>query len=262
MKKLVQLSIIFIILIAGCTQQPTGKFLTNQTLEPECIPDWNCTFWSECIRTGANTGIQNRTCIDNNNCNVTADKPQESRACGLPRIALKEPSEMVLQISDLPNDKNWTIIEKNLRSREEVSQIERELGFKKGYYVHYFSQYKKNNNINFIHVYHFVSIYPLVNSAINMTYSFETAKENYKIGSFYENTNKKILSVSELSNPFIGDSSIAYNITVTDFTGFEENIYTICFTKWDVAEVITIEGNDIDYEFLKKLAEKAEERIS
>ncbi len=253
MKKLLQLSIIFIVLVAGCAQPTgeviTGKVVANETFEEDCRPNWNCTFWSDCIRTGAEIGIQNRTCIDNNNCVVNKE---ESRVCGLPGIALKEPSQMVLEVSDLP-DKNWTV-EKNVRSREEVSQIERELGFKKGYNVTFFSQ---ENDI----IKHFISVYPLVNSAINMTFSFETAKENYRTGRRYENTSKRISSISELDNPFIGDFSIAYNVTVLN-KNVKENVYTICFTKWDVAEVITIEGINSDYELLKELAKKAEEKIA
>ena len=176
-------------------------------------------------------------------------------------MASKEPEKMALEISDLLQDKNWTTREKNLRSREEVSQIERDLGFKNGYYINYFSQYGENNT-DFIHVYHYVSVYPIVNSAINMSYSFDTAKENYKVGGSYESTNKKILSVSSLSDPFIGDFSIAYNVTVSDVTGFKESIYSICFTKWDVAEVITIEGSRNNYEILKNLAKLAENKIA
>jgi len=248
MKKLVQLSIFLIILVAGCTQ-PTGVIIANETFKEECKPDWNCTFWSDCIRRGSETGIQNRTCIDNNDCVLNKE---ESRICGLPGIALNEPSQMVLQISDLP-DKNWTI-EKNIRSREEVSQIERDLGFKKGYNVTFFSQ--ENDTVK-----HSISVYPLVNSAINMTFSFEAAKGNYRTGSIYENTNKIISSISELENPFIGDFSIAYNVTVLN-KNVKENVYTICFTKWDVAEVVTIEGSNSDYELLKDLAKKAEEKIA
>jgi len=259
MKKLLQVSIVFTVLIAGCIQAPTGEIIANETFEPvKCTTDWNCTFWSDCVRTDAETGIQNRTCTDNNDCNIT--KKQESRICGLPTIILKEPSQMALQISDLPPEKDWVIKEKNVRSREEVSQIEKELGFKKGYNITFSSQ---QNDTDFTNIKHFISVYPLVNSAINMTFSFETAKENNIVGRFYENNSNKIISsISELPNPFIGDFSIAYNISVSDTTGFKENIYTICFTKWDVAEVVTIEGTNTDYEFLKDLAKIAEERIA
>lgn len=261
MRKILLLSIFSIVIIAGCAQQPTGEFLRNQLLEPECIQDWNCTGWSGCVRTGGDTGTQSRTCMDNKNCDNITSKPPESRICGLPQIALKEPSQMALEISDLSKDKNWTTVEKNIKAREEVSQIEKDLGFKKGYYVHHFSQYKENENIVSIGIYHFVSIYPVVNSAINMSYSFDAAKENYKVGNLYESTNKRILSISEFSDPSIGDFSIAYNITVSDITGFKENIYTIAFTKWDVAEVITTDGSKSDFVFLKELAKIAELKI-
>ncbi len=261
MEKILLLSIILAVLVAGCAQQPTGQILINQTFEEVCVASWTCDdFWSGCERTGADTGIQNRTCTDVNNCDAN-NKRQESRICGLPRITLKEPQLMALDISDLPSDRNWTMMEKNVLSREEVTQIERSLGFKKGYYVRYFSQYRLNDNLEYVNVYQKVSVYPLADSAINMTFSFDTARENYKVGSFYEGTNKKILSISELADPFVGDSSLGYNISVVDSTGLNDNIYTICFTKWDVANVITMEGTKIDYELLKNLTKKAEEMI-
>jgi len=262
MKKILLLSIILVAIIAGCTQEPTGKFLANQLNAGECLQDWKCTDWSDCIRSGADSGMQNRTCIDNNNCNNLTEKPHESRICGLPKIALKEPDKMALENSDLPKDKNWTTTEKNIISSEEVSQIEKELGFIKGYYVHHSSQFLENNNTEFIDVYNYVSVYPVVNSAINMSFSFDAAKQNYKIGTLYEKTNKRILSIYELPSPNVGDYSIAYNITViSDVTGFKENIYTICFTKLDVAEVVTIDASKINYEILRNLAKILENRI-
>lgn len=262
MRKILLLSVLLVALVAGCTQEPTGQFLANQVNLRECVTNWTCSNWSSCMRTGSDSAIQNRTCIDSNNCNNITGKPTESRICGIPKIASKEPVQMALEIADLPNDKNWTVMENNIRSVDEASQIERDLGFKKGYYMHYFSQYKENESIGFVHVYHFISIYPLVDSAINMSYSFDTAKENYKVGKFYENSSNRILSLSELADPLIGDFSIGYNTTVvSDVTGFKENIYTIAFTKWDVAEVVKIEGSSVTYDFLKELAKKAEAKI-
>jgi len=264
MRKILFLSILSIVVIAGCTQQgPTGKFLANQNLSIGCTADWNCTVWSDCFRTGSDIGLQNRTCLDNNNCNDFTNKPQESRICGLPKIALKDPEKMALELPDLPKNKNWTIAETNIRSREEASNVERELGFKNGYYVHYSSQYKENDSFEFTDVYNYISIYSIVNSAINMTFSFDTAKENYKVGSLYEKTNKRISSISELPDPHIGDFSIAYNITVvSDGTNLKENLYTICFTKMDVSDVVTIEGTNISYDFIRDLAKKTEEKIA
>jgi hypothetical protein len=263
MRKILLLSVLLVVLVAGCSQEPTGQFLANQINLRECATNWTCSDWSSCIRTGTDSAIQNRTCTDVNNCNNDTGKPTESRICGIPKIAAKEPIQMALETADLSNDKNWTVMENNIRSVDEATQIERDLGFKKGYYIHYFSQYKENESIGFVHVYHFISIYTLVDSAINMSYSFDTAKDNYKVGNFYENSSNKILSLSELADPFIGDFSIGYNATVaSDVTGFKENIYTIAFTKWDVAEVVKVEGTDVTYDFLKEIVKKAEAKIA
>ena len=42
----------------------------------QCIENWNCTEWSECIN-----GTQTRTCIDLNECNTTLNKPPELQEC-------------------------------------------------------------------------------------------------------------------------------------------------------------------------------------
>jgi len=254
MRKILLLSMLLVVIVAGCTQQePTGKFLINQKGIEECMQNWNCTDWSDCMRDGTDNGMQSRICIDENNCNNDTNKPYESRICGLPKIASKDPAQMALEISDLPSSNNWTVRDRNILSREEVTQIERDLGFKKGYAVNYLSLSNESNT----EVYHIISIYSMVDSIINMTYSFDTSKENYKIGSFYESTNEKIKSVSELPNPLIGEFSIAYNITLTS-----DNVYTIAFTKWDVAEVIKLRGTKINYDFLKDLAKKAEVKVA
>ncbi len=253
MRKILLLSLLLVVFIAGCAQQePTGTFLANQKGIEECIQSWNCTDWSVCFRNGTDSGMQNRTCIDENSCNNDANKPYESRICGLPKMSSKDPAQMALEISDLPNSSNWTARDRNILSREEVTQIERDLGFKKGFLINYFSQTGNNS----IEVYQIISIYPMVDSIINMTYSFDSVTENYQTGSLYENTNEKIMSVSALPNPLVGEYSMAYNVTLTS-----DSVYTIAFTKWDVAEVIKLRGNKIDYGLLTDLAKKAEAKI-
>jgi len=44
--------------------------------EEECIEDWQCTNWSDCIN-----GTQIRTCNDLNNCGTENNKPEESQEC-------------------------------------------------------------------------------------------------------------------------------------------------------------------------------------
>jgi hypothetical protein len=255
MRKILILPLI-VLIVAGCVQQPTGKFLQSQNYSADCSSDWNCTEWSSCVRNDSYSGIQIRTCVDVNDCN-SSYVPQESRICGLPRMTVKEPMQMSLDILDLPDDRNWSVSDTNMVSVDESSPSEKEMGFQKGYYVHYLS----SDRNDFVHVYNYVSIYPLVDSVINMTYTFESAQNYYRIGDFYENTDKKIASISELGNPLLGDYSVAYNITVVDGSGRRRNLYTICFTKWDVADVFTMEGTNISYDSLKDIAKKAETRI-
>ncbi len=60
-----------------------GGFFVSQP--EECIPEWECSPWSQCIN-----GSQTRKCVDVNNCNTTEDKPPEKQACGLKSILTEE----------------------------------------------------------------------------------------------------------------------------------------------------------------------------
>ena len=42
-----------------------------------CLPNWNCTEWSECSKEG----VQTRVCIDLNNCGKNETKPKEIQSC-------------------------------------------------------------------------------------------------------------------------------------------------------------------------------------
>jgi len=227
--------------------------LQNMNLTNTCNPNWNCTEWSSCVRNDSYSGVQSRTCTDLSNC-LAENQTHESRVCGLPRVTMKEPVQMVLEASDIPGS-NWTVYEKNMISPDEASAGEREMGFVRGYYVHFFSEGIA------VHLYNQVSIYPLVDSMINMTYSIDAAMSNYRVGSSYEGTDYNITSMSEIGDPLVGDYSIAYNITIANGSGNKRSIYTICFTKWDVADVVTVEGANVSYDFLKEMAKKAESKI-
>jgi hypothetical protein len=56
------------------TQNCTPTSPTSQ-----CVPHWSCTYFSDC----SDEGTQTRTCTDTNKCNITANKPEESRSCTL-----------------------------------------------------------------------------------------------------------------------------------------------------------------------------------
>ncbi len=49
----------------------------NNNYEDECVPDWVCSDWLDCI-----SGKQNRVCVDANRCGIDDEKPEESRDCG------------------------------------------------------------------------------------------------------------------------------------------------------------------------------------
>lgn len=44
-----------------------------------CTPSWQCTSWSVCV-----SGVQTRTCVDNNNCNDNTTMPVLSQNCTMP----------------------------------------------------------------------------------------------------------------------------------------------------------------------------------
>mgnify|MGYP000601385515 CR=1 FL=1 len=60
-----------------------GGFFVSQP--EECIPEWECSPWSQCIN-----GSQTRKCVDVNNCSTTENKPPEKQACGLKSILTEE----------------------------------------------------------------------------------------------------------------------------------------------------------------------------
>lgn len=53
----------------------TSEF--NLTIEIQCVVNWLCDEWNECIED-----IQTRNCTDINACNSILGKPVETRACG------------------------------------------------------------------------------------------------------------------------------------------------------------------------------------
>jgi hypothetical protein len=258
MRKILLLTFV-VLLVAGCVQeQPTGKFLAAQNSSLLCSSSWNCTEWSACVRNDSYTGVQSRSCTGANMCS-DIPKPQESRICGLAHIALKKTGQMAIESSDFVQDKNdWILMINKTLSKEDVSQLESDNGFEKGYYVRYYNNKTSDNP----ELYQYIKVFPLVNSQINTIYSFQAAKEYYSIGSFYNSNKKmKIISVTELNDSLIGEFSVAYNITTVEELGDMKYVYVICFTKWDVAEELTLIGSNISYEFLKQIGKKAEEKI-
>lgn len=228
------------ILVSGCVQQDGLDPETNQ--EAACTPSWQCADWGECAGTWLSAS-QTRVCTDAGDCGVVAGKPEETRACQLPRVASKEPSELALQLSDLPE--GFEIGERTEKTESDVSQDAKDKGWEKGYYVRFVKL--GENLLQVTTIEHSNSIYP----AENVSKVLES--------NWWNGTNTV---VEDLSDPKIGDKSKAYRITaegelVTN-TG-----YVIEFVKLDVYTMIVISGTvGIDYELLKELASKAEQKIS
>jgi uncharacterized Zn-binding protein involved in type VI secretion len=67
----------------GAAPSPTGRIVEEEAPEEkvECVPNWQCTSWSEC----GSDGKQTRTCSDLNNCGTISGKPAETQSCTPPK---------------------------------------------------------------------------------------------------------------------------------------------------------------------------------
>jgi hypothetical protein len=158
-----------------------------------------------------------------------------------PKIKLSslEPSDLILQLSDLPS--NFTIKERTERVRSDLDEDAKNLGWKKGYYVRFA---KGETLLDITVINHAISIYPIDNIS--------------KVLDIPRKSDENV-TFDELSNPNIGDKSKAFR--VTEKTGLETRSYLIEFNKMDVYEYIYMSGTSTDYELLKDLAKKAEAKI-
>jgi len=90
-----------------------------------------------------------------------------------------------------------------------------------------------------------ISIYPIENISKVLTLPRES-NEN--------------ITFDELSKPNIEDNSRAFRITAKDEFGTEQRYYQIEFIKMDVYESLYMSGTTTDYELLKDLSKKSEEK--
>jgi len=157
-------------------------------------------------------------------------------------LATKEPSELVLQLSDFPS--NYTIKERTERVKSDISEEGLDLGWKKGYYVRYVRI--GDNLFDATVIQQAISVHPLENISKVLTRPRESTGN---------------MTYEELSKPNIGDDSKAYRVTAKDEFGTEDRYYIIEFIKLDVYESFYISGTSIDYELLKDLAREAESKI-
>ena len=159
-----------------------------------------------------------------------------------PKLTMKEPSDLVLQLSDFPS--NYTIKERTERVKSDISEEGLEHGWKKGYYVRYARIGDGLFDVTVIE--QSISVYPIENISKILAIPYESTEN---------------MTWEEFSKPNIGDDSKAYRITVKDEFGTKDRYYMIEFIKLDVYESFYIGGTTTDYELLKDLARKAESKI-
>lgn len=151
-------------------------------------------------------------------------------------LSTQEPSEMVLELRDLPKD--WFIVSRSERVKSDISDEGLEAGWRRGYMI-IFGWQDEDNPFVTSTIGHLISIYPI-----------ESLKEMIN----QESTDE--VTYEELSNPNIGEESRAYKVTDEVRTYYE-----ILFYKKDVLVTLDVAGVIQDYELLKELARKAEKKI-
>ena len=158
-----------------------------------------------------------------------------------------DPSEMALQLSDMPD--GFEIGERSERTRSDVSQGALDNGWKKGYYV--FFQRKESKELKDIeYISQYISLYPIE----KIDQPLISAKK-----SLIDSSNDSYL-VEELSNPKIGNSSQAFRVKRT-VLGQHATEFYIHFVKKDVYETFIDIGTSTDYENLKSIAKIAAAKI-
>jgi hypothetical protein len=150
----------------------------------------------------------------------------------------KEPVELALELKDLPE--GYFIAEKSERLKSDISERGLSLGWIKGYQV----KFRKGESLfDFTNIVQWISFYPLENISKNLEFEPEPIE-----GWSFE-------KMPELK---IGDASRSYRWTDLEYGDIE---YEIEFIKKNVYVRISMFGSSTDYELLKDLTKKIEEKI-
>jgi hypothetical protein len=163
------------------------------------------------------------------------------------KVSTIEPSQMALQLSDLPV--NFIVLEKGERNISNMRSWAVDHGWKKGY----IATYQRNNQSSLpgTIIQQVISVY----SAENITLIVPDTVNTWKNISAEE----KNVTIEELTLPTIGDSSSSLRAYDTSDNTQE---YLIAFVKDDVYEQLYTNGTVTDYETLKKLAGIAAAKIT
>ncbi|MCX5905340.1 MAG: hypothetical protein NTV89_18150 [Proteobacteria bacterium] len=162
------------------------------------------------------------------------------------QLSTIDPSHMALTLSDVPT--GFTMKMGTERTSSDVSQTALADGWKKGYYV----EFDKTNTAirDYEVLQQTISIYPINNLNQVMTEAST---------SLLKEANATI-TVEQLSDPKIGDSSKAFRIK-SNILGMPVTKFSIYYVKKDVFEGLSMGGTSADYETLKQLANVSASKI-
>ncbi len=153
-----------------------------------------------------------------------------------PKVQYKDSSNFLLNITDLPQNANWTLIETGERNVNDMSSKVMAYNWSGGYYA-IFSLSEKDK-VTYLH--HYLSIYP-------KDRIIEVLGDDSDLG-------------EPLSNPAIGNNSRAYKIRET-VLGQNVVNYKIVFAKNNIMATLMSAGTGNDYLKLKEFAQKAYDKI-
>jgi hypothetical protein len=154
-------------------------------------------------------------------------------------------SDMALQLTDIPAD--YILRDRSVMISPEVSQLTRDLGWTRGYFVTFDRTGRiKSDQTRIRQV---IAIFP----PENMKKVFTLEKMDLEEGMTTP------ADPNEIPFPVIGDQSIAYRLTNTPATG--QVTYIVIFTKKNVYERMTMSGTSTDYETFKDVVLKAAAKI-
>ena len=180
-------------------------------------------------------------------CGETTTNPENSENDSIsniqniftqPQTVSKEPSELTLQLSDLPTGYQIKVREDRLKSDVKESSIS--LGWQKGYHISFI----KGEGLQISTIEQWVSIYPLENISKMVSPEDFVPKEGW--------------TMDEMPNLNIGDKSYVVRYKENEF-GFTN--YDIGFIKKNVYVRLVMYGSITDYELFKELAKKAADKI-
>lgn len=157
------------------------------------------------------------------------------------KTTTKDTSEMVLQVSELPE--GYVLKDRAPRTKSDINEIALNLGWQGGYYISFSKT--DDNNFQITVIEERISKYPTENILKVLT----------------EQQSNENMTVEKMNIEKIGDKSFAYKITgETDFSSYV-GYYEIEFIKKNVYVDLTMSGNAKDFELLKELAQKVANKI-